>query len=246
MRRTPAWLVAIVTTIVLVVIENIHWFLTRLDAYRALRHQHPWYWAESVDKIGGVLLCFAVVWLLRRGGLRDIGRELGLQAPIVRPVVLAVIASMPMLIGLAIARRFSPSDTFLPLLFMTVFAPIAEEIEYRGFGVRQLELGTGWPFWIVVWPSAILFGWGHVEQGATLPEKLGILALTGGGAIAFSWFVHRWQNLWFAITLHITMNVWWELFSVARSAVGGWFPFALQAATIVVAIVITQKFLTRA
>jgi len=67
----------------------------------------------------------------------------------------------------------------------------------------------------------------------------GLFLLTGAGAVALSWMAYRWQSLWFAIVLHICMNLWWELFSVARSAIGGWFPFALQILSIVVAILIT-------
>jgi len=37
-------------------------------------------------------------------------------------------------------------------------------------------------------------------------------------------------------TLRICMKLWWELFSVSRNAVGGWFPLALQGLTILLAI----------
>jgi len=35
------------------------------------------------------------------------------------------------------------------------------------------------------------------------------------------------------------MNLWWELFSVAKTAIGGWFPFMLQNLTMLLAIFIT-------
>jgi hypothetical protein len=35
------------------------------------------------------------------------------------------------------------------------------------------------------------------------------------------------------------MNLWWELFSVAKSALGGWFPFVLQGSTILLAVLVT-------
>ena len=40
--------------------------------------------------------------------------------------------------------------------------------------------------------------------------------LTGVGAVMFACLVYRWENLW------------WELFAVAKTAIGGWSPFALQ------------------
>ena len=127
------------------------------------------------------------------------------------------------------------------MVFLTLFSPIVEEIEYRGFGVRQLQRGTGWPFWMVVWPSALLFGWGHVEQGQNWKEMAGIFLLVGTGGVVFAWLLARWQNLWFPIMLHIAMNLWWELFSVARTAIGGWLPFVLQTLTVVLAIAVTLR-----
>lgn len=91
----------------------------------------------------------------------------------------------------------------------------------------------------MVWPQAIIFAWGHVEHCANWHEKLGIFAITGAGAVVFAWLLQRWQNLWFPILLHITMNLWWELFSVARTAAGGWFLFALQNLTMLLAIMAT-------
>ena len=70
----------------------------------------------------------------------------------------------------------------------------------------------------------------------------GIFLLTGTGGFVFAWLLARWENLWGPIMLHIAMNLWWELFSVARTAIGGWFPFALQTLTIVLAIAVTLRF----
>jgi membrane protease YdiL (CAAX protease family) len=149
-----------------------------------------------------------------------------------------------MLIGFAITRSLTPHIEILPVLFLTVLfltglSPLVEEIEFRGFGVRQLQRGTGWPFWVAVWPSALLSGLGHVEQGQSLKEMAGLFLLTGAGVVTFAWLVYRWQNLWVAAALHICMNLWWELFSVAQTAIGGWFPFALQNLTMLLAILVT-------
>jgi membrane protease YdiL (CAAX protease family) len=136
---------------------------------------------------------------------------------------LALIASLPMLVGFAITRSLTPHIEFLPLLFLAVLSPFIEEIEFRGFGVRQLQRGTGWPFWAVVWPSALLFGHGHVEQGQSLQEMAELFLLTGVGGVTFAWLVYRWQNLWVAVALHICTNLWWELFSSPRPRSAGGF-----------------------
>jgi len=57
-----------------------------------------------------------------------------------------------------------------------------------------------------------------------------------------AWLVYRWRTLWVAVALHICMNLWWELFSVSKNAVGGWFPFVLQTLAILLAILGTPYF----
>jgi hypothetical protein len=68
---------------------------------------------------------------------------------------------------------------------------------------------------------------------------VGIFLITGTGAGVFSWLLKEWQNLWIPIGLHIGMNLWWEVFSVGATALGGWFPFALQTASVLLAIALT-------
>jgi uncharacterized protein len=223
----------------LILASYAHEIVSRVPAYRWLHSHRPFYFAESIDKIGGAALCMLAVWLMYRNGIRGIGRELGLSTPVLPAIAFALIASSPMLIGFAITRSLTRHVELLPLLFLCVLSPFVEEIEFRGFGVRQLQRGTAWPFWVVVWPSALLFGYGHVEQGQSLQEMGGLFFLTGAGAVTFAWLVYRWQNLWMAVALHICMNLWWELFSVARTAIGGWFPIMLQNVTMLLAILIT-------
>src|SRR6266576_4831942 len=103
-------------------------------------------------------------------------------------------------------------------------------------GLAILDIGLA--------PS-LLFGLGHIEQGQNPLEMAELMLLTGLGAVVFAWLVYRWQSLWFPIALHVCMNLWWELFSVAKSALGGWFPFALQVASILLAIVITLYWTKR-
>ncbi len=231
--------IALITGAVLIIASYTHEIISRAPQYRWLQSHRPFYVAESLDKIGGAAVCVLAVWLMYRTGLRGISRELGLSAPVFLAIAFALVASSPMLIGFAITRSLTPHIEILPLLFLTVLSPLVEEIEFRGFGVRQLQRGTGWPFWVAVWPSALLFGLGHVEQGQSLQEMAGLFFLTGAGGVTFAWLVYRWQNLWVAVALHICMNLWWELFSVAKTAIGGWFPFALQNLTMLLAIFVT-------
>jgi membrane protease YdiL (CAAX protease family) len=123
-----------------------------------LYQNHAFYIPESIDKIGGASLCVLVVWLMYGARLPSFSYELGLSAPVVPGLAFGLIVSSPMLIGFAINHRLTPHVELLPVFFRTILSPLVEEIRFRGFGVRQLQLGTRWPFWIVVWPSAVLFG----------------------------------------------------------------------------------------
>jgi CAAX protease family protein len=236
------WLVAIITLVVLFVTTYAHNLLARLASYRYLHRTAPFYYVESIDKSVVFALCVLTVWLLRRAGLRDVLCELGLSAPILPAFAFAIGVSLPMLIGFALTRSLTPHLQLLPILFLTVLSPFVEELQSRGFGVRQFQRGTGWPFWVVVWPSAVLFGWSHVEPGQSLQEMAELFFLIGSGGLLFAWLVYRWQNLWVPVALHICMNLWWELFSVSRNAIGGWFPFVLQTVTMFLAIFVTLYY----
>jgi membrane protease YdiL (CAAX protease family) len=230
-----SWSIAAITVAVLILASYTHEIISRFPRYGRLHSHRPFYVAESLDKIGGAAVCLLEVWLMYHAGLRGISRELGLSAPVLPAIAFALVASCPMLIGFAITRSLTPHIDIPPLLFLTVLSPLVEEIEFRGFGVRQLQHGTGWPFWVAVWPSALLFGRGHVEQGQSLREMAGLFFLTGAGGVIFAWLVYRWKNLWVAVALHICMNRWWELFSISRTAIGSWFPFTVQNLTMLLA-----------
>jgi len=227
------------TIAVLVAVSYIHEILSRLPAYVQLHNNKPFYVAESIDKVAGVCLCLITVWLMKRTGPRGVLREVGLDAPILPAFAFALIASSPMMLGFALTRSLTPHIQVRPLLFLTVLSPLVEEVEFRGFGVLQLKHRTGWPFWVVVWASALLTGYGHMEQGGTLLESIELFLLLTAGAVTFAWLAYRWQSLWVPVALHICMNLWWELFSIARSAIGGWFPFVLQSSTMLLAILLT-------
>lgn len=70
-----------------------------------------------------------------------------------------------MLVGFALTRSIPPRLAASNLLFLTVFSPIVEELEFRGFGFWQLYRRARWPFWLAILPPAILFALGHIEKG---------------------------------------------------------------------------------
>lgn len=229
--------IATISILVLIVASYAHEILVQFSGYRHLHDAHPFYAAESIDKIGGAALCIITVWLLYRGSFRSVFERLGLSRNTPRALAFGIAASLPMLFGFALTFHVKSGVEFVPFLFLDCFSPLVEEVEFRGFGVLQVHRGTGWPFWAVVWPSALLFGYGHVEQGQSKLEMLGLFFLTAFGGVTFAWLAYKWKSLWVAIALHISMNLWWDIFSVSNNAIGGWFPFALQTFTIIIAVV---------
>ena len=244
-NRRRTWMFAIATIAVLAVVCWIHDILASFHTYRRLYKSHPFYVAESIDKIGGVVLCVVAIWLLRRVRWKEMAHELGLATSFSRGIAFGFAATLPMLVGFALTHSITPHMQAAEILFLTVFSPIVEGIEFRGLGMRVLQRGTGWPFWVVVWPQALLFGLGHIEKGQNIADMAGLLLVTGTGGVVFAWLAYRWQSLWFSISVHILVNLWWSVFSVSKTAIGGWFPFVLQAITIFAAIAITLRWSRR-
>jgi hypothetical protein len=239
-RQTPG-IVVLCTILVLAVVTYAHEVLWRFGFYRSLHQRHPFYIAESLDKLLGALLCCLAIYAMHRVGLRGITRELGLAAPILPAMTFAFLASSPTLIGFALTRKVAPDLSFPPLLFLTVFSPFVEELEFRGFGFWQLYRRARWPFWLAILPPAVLFGLGHIEKGQGWIEVAGIFLLTAAGSAVFSWVLDQWQSLWAPFGLHLLMNLWWDIFSVSNTTLGGWFPFALQTTTVALAILLTWQ-----
>lgn len=195
--------------------------------------------AESADKLLGALLCCLAIGAMHRVGLPGIIRELGLAAPILRALAFAFLAPAPLRAGFALARKATPGLSLPSLLFLTVFSPFVEELEFRGFGFWQLHRRARWPLWLAILPPAVLFGLGHVEKGQGWEEVTGIFLLTGTGSAVFSWVLDEWRSLWAPWGLHCLTNLSWEIFGVSNTGLGGWLPFALQTTTVALAILLT-------
>jgi membrane protease YdiL (CAAX protease family) len=102
-------------------------------------------------------------------------------------------------------------------------APLAEEVLFRGYMFGQLYRRARWGFWPSALIPSALFALGHAYQASGLGELVGTFAVTGLGSLLGCWMYVRWQfNLWAVLGLHCLMNLWWEVFGVADTALGGW------------------------
>jgi uncharacterized protein len=207
----------------------------QFEWYRELYRQFPFYVPETIKVGVGLAVCIAAaIWMYGRGD------HFAVRGKFIRGVAFGLIASSPMLVGLALTRSVRIDDT-VALLFLAALFPLAEEIVSRGFAFRLLWQREGWSWWMAAGMVAAVTGAAHVDKSQTAMEVFGLFALTGFGGFGFSWLLARWQSLWFPFGLHLFMNLWWDTFSVSRIAVGGWFPFALQMACIAAAVGITFR-----
>ncbi|HZF27383.1 MAG TPA: CPBP family intramembrane glutamic endopeptidase [Steroidobacteraceae bacterium] len=171
--------------------------------------------------------------------------ELGLAAPAVRGVGIALLASLPMLVVLLLVSKNAMQFVPQTMLSSVLLAAVTEEILFRGYLFRQLYRRAGWHFVPAILVTGVLFGLAHVGtalRGGAL-EVLGVAGITTLGGAFFSWLFLRWDdNLWVPIGMHLFMNGWWELFAVSTNAIGNWNANAARALAVAAAIVITLRY----
>jgi membrane protease YdiL (CAAX protease family) len=217
--------------------ENLH-YLIRLVGWRRLSDE--WLIVLGIRNSVEVALCFIGVAIAHRFGFKRSAQELGLGAPAGRAFAFALIASLPMLVAFGLTFDLNPKMTLLGVAVGCFVAPFAEEVAFRGYMFRQLYRRVRLRFWIAVLLPAAMFAVVHIYQANNLRELLGVVAITVTGSIAFCWVFMRWQdNLWAPFGLHASMNLWWEMFAVDDTALGGWVANGARLITIVLAILMT-------
>ncbi|MDQ6738350.1 MAG: CPBP family intramembrane metalloprotease [Gemmatimonadota bacterium] len=216
--------------------------LFRLDAFRAFYEAHPSQIGEAVWKTGWVIVACSGVMLAHGVGARAALRELGLGgAETGRGLLYAFAATLPALIAFALAFPVTHTSDPWQLGMTALISPLSEEVLFRGYIFRQLYARAGWPFWAALLVNVIPFAWGHLGQadraGGGLLTVVGVLAVTGLGAGLFAWlFVRSGYSLWFVIGLHALLNLYWYVFTVSNTAIGGWLSNLARMATLGLAI----------
>jgi membrane protease YdiL (CAAX protease family) len=241
-QRSRTWY-AVISILVFVAIDHLGDLLHQFN----LRRFMPWLFILAIRNFLEVGTSIMGVMLAHRGGFKNALRELGMAAPAGRGVAFSLIATAPMLIAFAFGSHLNPKMTFLSVAVGCFIAPFAEEVIFRAYLFKQLYQRGRWGFWLSALIPSVLFALGHVYQSSNPMELLGILAVTGVGSIIGCWLFMRWQyNLWIVVSLHAAMNLWWEVFAVDDTALGGWLANGARLLTIACAILLTifkDKFL---
>ena len=240
-----SWFSIALILLVFLAVDNLHQLLSMSDGYRLLYGQIPSHWRQGARIAVQIAICVAVVRFTWRTGTRAAVRELGLSGRVIDGVRVGLGAAIPMFAGLALSAPVTESPAPMQWLFLAGLYPLLEEVLYRAFLCGLLVSRGGLPAWAAIGVSAALFGWVHVDLSAPWAQSVGLFLLTGFGGAVFAWLFLRWRrNLWVPFMLHAGMNLAWNVFEVADTALGGWYPFALQLASIVLAIVLTLRWTT--
>jgi membrane protease YdiL (CAAX protease family) len=166
--------------------------------------------------------------------------NLGLNHNPTKPFFIALLFSLPMILGGLFFFEFNKEISIPNLVAGTIVIGLVEELFYRGFLFGQLFKYTKLGFISAIILGAIIFATGHLYQSQDTLELIGIFAVTFMGAILFAWLYVEWNyNLWIPIFLHSLMNLTWHLFEMDETALGGILPNIFRGFTITFAIVFT-------
>ena len=233
--RSRTWYAAI-AMLVFVAIDHLGDLLHLFN----LRRFMPWLLVLALRNLLEVTLSVGGITLAHRDGVKNALRELGMSAPAGRGFLFALIVTSPMLIAFAFGFSINPKMTFSSVVVLCFIAPFAEEVIFRAYLFRQLYQRARMGFWLSALIPSVLFAAGHVYQSKDPLELAGILAITGVGSLISCWLFKRWQyNLWVVVGLHCGMNLWWEVFAVDDTALGGWLANGARLLTIACAILLT-------
>ncbi|MCB9310998.1 MAG: CPBP family intramembrane metalloprotease [Lewinellaceae bacterium] len=166
--------------------------------------------------------------------------NLGLNHNPIRSFFIALVFSLPMLVGGLMFFELNQDISVPNLIAGTIIVGFVEELFYRGFLFGQPFKYTKLGFISSIIFGAIIFASGHLYQSQDSYELLGIFSVTFMGAILFAWLYVEWNyNLWTPIFLHSLMNFAWHIFEMDKTALGGMLPNVLRGFTILSAIIFT-------
>jgi len=173
-------------------------------------------------------------------GILKIPAIIGLRGSITIGVIFSAITVSPMFVSSAFLGAINENLAINELIHKTILAGFMEEYLFRGFLFGILYRKLGWGFIPAALLGGLIFGLGHIYQGASLIETTSIFLITSMGAVWFSWLYIEWDNnLWVPIFLHIFMNLSWILFEVSNDALGGLYTNLFRVITIASTIIIT-------
>jgi membrane protease YdiL (CAAX protease family) len=184
------------------------------------------------------------LWIVHRKPVTWMISELGLTGNAKQGLWFSFLACAPMLLMPMITGGFSATESVLRIVFISAIWPLGEEILFRGYVFGQMVKRGGMNLWAAAITTGLVFGILHLGQASVqhlpLSSEIGTVAIVSIGGIFFAWLFAAWDfNLWVPLGMHLFMNLWWSVFDMADSPLGGWLPNVLRVATVALAIVLT-------
>lgn len=198
------------------------------------------YGGSLLDNALAVIVAVLLATVLRPRGM-GLMESLGLRGNGLRGPALALLASLPCWLGLALLGTPNTALTALDAAMLGVLFPLAEEVLFRGLGFALLVRIVRGPWPLLALPQALLFGMVHWLGFGGLDG--GGMALFVGVVIAFGGFIFAWldhldgNTLWCGLALHISMNLAWNVFSLDDAVALGWQVTSLRIGTAMLAVV---------
>lgn len=154
------------------------------------------------------LIAILTTWAICSFSADKTTAYLGLDKPVLKTMLWALLCTSPMLVGGLILLGLNEGITAKGVLFTSVWAGVFEELFFRAFITGLLVRLAKWHIVPAILISSLLFGWGHLYQAENLSQALIIFLATSGAGIGFAVFYKLWNwNIWFPMFMHIFMNL---------------------------------------
>ncbi|HUF05527.1 MAG TPA: CPBP family intramembrane glutamic endopeptidase [Aridibacter sp.] len=193
----------------------------------------------SIRALVEVAGTIAAVAILFRSDLFGALREIRLTASFLKALGFGFLVTFPMVLAFGLTSDVAANADLRRIFFSSAVASFTEEVLFRGFAFWMLYRFAGWNFWLAALVPALVFGYGHLYQSPDFLEATAIFAITAVGSVWFSWLLLRWDNLWVPIVVHGLMNLWWEIFAVDQTGLGGGLANVSRLAVIALSVVVT-------
>ncbi|WP_404986239.1 lysostaphin resistance A-like protein [Chryseobacterium sp. M5] len=164
----------------------------------------------------------------------------GLSGSLTKGFGFAFLCTLPLLVAFSVKFSLNTGLSLNTIIINTISSAFFEEIIYRAFLFGILYRCTRLGFLPSVFLGSLLFGVAHLYQATDFVEILEVFAITFLGSVFFCWIYAEWNfNLWTAIFLHCLMNLYWLIFNVDDSAIGGMYANIFRFLSFFIAIGIT-------
>ncbi len=170
----------------------------------------------------GVLIVYRMA---KRGQQKTMGLMIG-WGNAIKGIGIGLTCSLPMLLLGLLSDEFSLY--WRQIVHGSIMPGLTEEVFYRAFMFGLLVQVARCPMWTTAIVTGIVFGLAHVditpEEGQTIIGQLGFwIAMIAAGGFMYAWiyYASNW-NLWVVIALHAGMNLWWDMFDLTSTPLGGW------------------------